>query len=444
MKIRTQFILYLLVLHLSLGAALGYIAWQYQPFYVIVVELIMLLSFLMAFRLFRLFYEPMQLLQSSASMLRDADFSTTLAPVGQIEADAITEVYNTMLLSLRAERVRVEEQGFLLQALMNSSPTGILLCTERHTILRLNPILSQMIDGFAPSSTGKHISAVNAAFADLVTMMNQGSSEIFTQRFRRFKIRKDGFVERGMPHIVIMIEELTSELDSSEKTAYERIIRVLAHEVNNSVGAVRSLLESTLFYERYFVPDMEESIKSDFRDALSVAKERLAELAEFMREYALLVRLPSPKRLSIDVCELPAVIEKLFREICKNESITLRVEVPAEPMMIEADKMQLQQALTNLTKNAVEAMRHSPEKLLILSVCKQQAAIAIAVEDSGMGLDSQTSAQILTPFFTTKETGQGIGLMLVREIVKAHGFDFLLENRSQRGAKAEIIIPIVQ
>lgn len=443
MKIRTQFIVYLAALHLACGAAVGYFLWQIQPYYILVIEVFVLCSFVMLTILLRRLHEPLALLQSSASMLLEADFSTTLVPPGHPEADAVTNVYNTMLMSLRDERVRTEEKGFLLQALINSSPTGILLCSEQLTVLALNPALGLMFAGFTAEAVQKPLATINSAFAECLRTMSFGGSVVLTHRFRRFKIRKVAFVERGMPHILVMVEELTAELQSSEKAVYERIIRVLSHEVNNSIGAARSLLESALFYDRYFVQDAPEGAREDFRDALTVASERLGDLGAFMREYALLVRLPAPKRVQIDVGELLNRMEKLFRELCRNKAITLLLHIPSELMMIYADTVQMQHVLTNLTKNAIEAMQSSREKVLSLSAFRRDSNVVIAIEDTGEGLSEKALTELQTPFFTTKETGQGIGLMLVRELVKAHGFEFHLENRSNGGAKAEIIIPIL-
>jgi nitrogen fixation/metabolism regulation signal transduction histidine kinase len=389
------------------------------------------------------------LLKSSADFLKETDFSTTLLTTGQPETDALVSVYNTMLITLRSERIRVEEKGILLQTLINASPTGILLCDESLSVLSVNPALEAMFAMTAKASIGSRLdnhllSNHLAPFAELVQRLSVGASEVFTHKSRRFKVHKASFVEKGVPHIIVLVEELTDELRASEKTAYQRIIRVLAHEVNNSTGAARSLMESALHYERYFVPDMPDDERTDFRDALTVASERLAGLGEFMREYAHVVRLPVPKPQAFDIGELLVTTATLFSEVCKAQHITLRVVSPNEAITLHADKVQLQQALTNLTKNAIEAVRDAEESsahelTVTLSVRRRDSAsVSIAVEDTGAGLNASAAANILTPFFTTKETGQGIGLMLVREIAAAHGFGFSLENRVGGGARAEI------
>jgi nitrogen fixation/metabolism regulation signal transduction histidine kinase len=445
MTLRTQFILYLAALHCLLVAASGFALWRVHPAWILLVEAVCGASFWIAFVLFRRFYEPLRLLKSSADFLKDTDFSTTLLPTGQPETDALVSVYNTMLTTLRTERVRVEEKGILLQTLINASPTGILLCDESLTVLSVNPALEAMFAMSAEASIGSRLSRHLVPFAELVQHLGIGASEVFTHKARRFKVHKAGFVEKGVPHIIVLVEELTDELRASEKTAYQRIIRVLAHEVNNSTGAARSLMESALHYERHFVPEMPDDERKDFRDALTIASERLAGLGEFMREYAHVVRLPTPKPQAFDIGELLVTTATLFGEVCKAHHITLRVISPNEAMMIRADKVQLQQALTNLTKNAIEAVQclvdTAQDRSVTLSVRRRDSAsVSIAVEDTGSGLNASAAANILTPFFTTKETGQGIGLMLVREIAAAHGFAFSLENRVGGGARAEMVV----
>ena len=453
MTLRTQFILYLLVLHSLLAASAGFALWRVHPVWILMVEAGCGVSLWIVFVLFRRFYEPLRLLKSSADFLKETDFSTTLLPTGQPETDALVSVYNTMLTTLRSERIRVEEKGILLQTLINASPAGILLCDESLTVLSVNPALEAMFAMSAEASIGSRLSnhlLSNhlAPFAELVQRLSTGESEVFTHKARRFKVHKAGFVEKGVPHVIVLVEELTDELRASEKTAYQRIIRVLAHEVNNSTGAARSLMESALHYERHFVREMPDDERRDFREALTVASERLAGLGEFMREYAHVVRPLNPKPQALDVGELLATTATLFGEVCKAHHITLRVITPNEAMTLHADKVQLQQALTNLTKNAIEAVRDveessGEERTVTLSVRRRDSAsVSIAVEDTGSGLNASASANILTPFFTTKDTGQGIGLMLVREIAAAHGFEFSLENRVGGGARAEMVVPV--
>jgi two-component system nitrogen regulation sensor histidine kinase NtrY len=438
MTLRLKFILYLVFLHIILAGALGYVLWQVEPLWIIALELGCVLSLWWAVWLFQKFYEPLRLLKSSADFLRETDFSTTLLPTGQIETDALVSVYNTMLTTLRAERIRVEEKGILLQMLINASPIGIVLCNEAMVLLSANPALSSILGLNVQDAIGKPLDTALSAFAEPIKRLKTGDSALVSDKARRYKVQKALFVEKGVPHLLIMIEELTAELRATEKTAYQRIIRVLAHEVNNSIGAARSLMESALHYERYFVSDIPQDERTDFREALSIASERLSDLGAFMRDYAHVVRLPALKLQRCIADELLMTTATLFGEACKAHDIALHVVAGRRMCVILADRVQMQQALTNLVKNAVEALEDAAERTLTLSVRREESLVIISVDDTGKGLRAEDAEHFGTPFFTTKETGQGIGLMLVREIAAAHGFDFSLENRKEGGARAEL------
>lgn len=438
LTLRTQFIVYLVFLHILVAGALGYVLWQLNPLWIIAVELGCALSLWWMVLLFQRLYEPLRLMRSSADFLRETDFSTTLLPTGQVETDALIAVYNTMLTTLRAERIRVEEKGILLQMLINASPIGIALCNEAMFTLSVNPALSAILGLDEQNAVGKLLGDVLAPFAEPLKRLNAGDSTLVSYKSRRFKVQKALFVEKGVPHLLIMIEELTVELRATEKTAYQRIIRVLAHEVNNSIGAARSLMESALHYERYFSPEMPHDERTDFREALSIASERLSDLGAFMRDYAHVVRLPALKLQRCIADELLMTTATLFGEACKAQGIALHVVAGGRTCVILADRVQMQQALTNLVKNAVEALEDAAERTLTLSVRREESLVIISVDDTGKGLHARDAEHFGTPFFTTKETGQGIGLMLVREIAAAHGFDFSLENRAGGGARAEL------
>ena len=155
MTLRNQFILYLAVLHCLLAAASGFALWRVHPAWILLVEVVCGISFWTIFILFRRFYEPLRLLKSSADFLKETDFSTTLLPTGQPETDALVSVYNTMLTTLRSERIRVEETGILLQTLINASPAGILLYDESLRVLSVNPALEAMFGMSARTDTGR-------------------------------------------------------------------------------------------------------------------------------------------------------------------------------------------------------------------------------------------------------------------------------------------------
>ena len=343
LTLRAQFIVYLVFLHILVAGALGYVLWQLNPLWIIAVELGCAVSLWWMVLLFQRLYEPLQLLQSSADFLRETDFSTTLLPTGQVETDKLISVYNMMLTTLRAERIRVEEKGQLLEMLIKASPIGIVLCDEAMCVLSLNPALSSILEIKEQDAIGKPLDTIFTSFSESIKQLKTGDSVLVSYKSRRYKVQKALFVEKGVPHLLIMIEELTVELRATEKTAYQRIIRVLAHEVNNSIGAARSLMESALHYERYFLPEIPHDERRDFREALTIAGERLSDLGAFMHDYARVVRLPALKLQYCLVDELLMTTATLFGEVCKAHNIAVNVVGGGSVCVVLADYVQMQQ-----------------------------------------------------------------------------------------------------
>jgi signal transduction histidine kinase len=243
-------------------------------------------------------------------------------------------------------------------------------------------------------------------------------------------------MDRGFPRRFLLLDELTEELHRTEKRAYEKLIRMMSHEVNNTSGAVQSLLQSCLVYRRQLADDDRE----DFARALEVAIQRTANLDEFMRGFANVVRLPQPRLQPTSPWEIAAQVGLLFRDPCKAGEITWREEIEPDLPRVECDPVQLEQVLVNVVKNAVEAIQATagPGEIVVRGVREGRRCL-LSVADSGPGLSSEVETHLFTPFYTTRENGQGIGLTMVQEILLAHGFDFSLENRDSGGAVFTIV-----
>jgi two-component system nitrogen regulation sensor histidine kinase NtrY len=240
------------------------------------------------------------------------------------------------------------------------------------------------------------------------------------------------FFDRGFPRHFILLEELTEELRLSEKRAYEKLIRMMSHEVNNSVGAISSLLESAANYAE----QIESADREDFTTALMVARQRAQDLNGFMRRFADVVRLPLPDRRPCDVVGLLEDLASLIQPELAKRKICLSWEIPDRPVLISMDKNQMEQVFLNVLKNAVEAI--GQEGTITVKVGGEPNATVLSIEDSGMGLSAEVHQNLFTPFFTTKAEGQGIGLTLIQEILTQHGFQFVLENVDGEGARFSI------
>jgi two-component system nitrogen regulation sensor histidine kinase NtrY len=245
-------------------------------------------------------------------------------------------------------------------------------------------------------------------------------------------VQRGGFVDRGFPRAFFVLEEVTGELRQAERAAYEKLIRVMSHEVNNTVASSTSLLQSSLTYAR----DLSPEDRTDFETALGVVIARTGQLNTFMKGFADVFRLPAPAR---QPCELIGILERVVALISARpeaERIAWRWELDATAVRVSADPAQLEQALLNVVKNAVEAIgSDGAGGTVTIGVTSKTDPPTLVVEDSGAGLTAEAQANLFTPFFSTKPGGQGIGLTLVGEILAGHGFDYALE-RTHRGTTA--------
>jgi signal transduction histidine kinase len=230
-------------------------------------------------------------------------------------------------------------------------------------------------------------------------------------------------VERGHPRRFYLVEELTEELRQTEKSAYEKLIRQMSHEVNNTVGATRSLLQSSLVYGE----GLPAPRQAEMREALGIASSRLERLNSFMRGFADVVRMPQPVKRPTDVLRLLDACVRLVRAQTDSSRIAWRWEPEHALGMIDMDEAQMEQALINILKNAVEALPAEGGTVTV-RVGRPAEAACIEIEDSGPGIPDEARPHLFTPFFTTKQNGQGIGLTMVQEILRRHGFGYTLDG----------------
>jgi signal transduction histidine kinase len=228
-----------------------------------------------------------------------------------------------------------------------------------------------------------------------------------------------------------MIEELTAEILAAEKNVYGKVIRMMAHEVNNTIGPVNSIIQSVLKTDQLWVGHHSDELK----DAIQVGLDRNQNLNLFMRNFADLVKLPVPNKKLIDFNKLVMSVITLMQLNASEKGIKLIPETSAMPVNISADEQQMEQAIINIVKNAIEAVDQDGIVRLTTSVRPNQ----LIVTDSGKGISTEQSEQLFTPFYSTKKDGQGIGLTLVREILMNHGFEFSLRTVADRQTEFRII-----
>ena len=431
MTLRHKFILYLAAMHLLFAGAAWFFLRHNRP-WLLAVEALFALSFAVGVWLLRALFAPFEMVRAGADLLRERDFTCRFLEVGHTDIDQLIRVYNRMVDHLREERQRLQEQHYFLDKVLKASPSGVVTLDFDGRIATANPSAERMLPA-AGDLMGRRLSEIDSAFAAALDRLDVGASQVLPLLGRRrVKCQKSQFMDRGFPRAFVIMEELTEELRQSEKAAYEKLIRLMSHEVNNTIGAAGSLLQSCLNYRDQLRPDD----RRDYESALQVVIERTAHLNTFMRGFADVVRLPAPDRRPCDVRALLEDIAVLMRPECRRRRVTWAWDIrePLGPLLL--DKNQMEQVFLNVVKNAVEAIGEDGAVTIRMGRHGRQGYVA--VEDTGGGLTPEVQAHLFTPFFTTKADGQGLGLTLVQEILTRHGFEFSLEGRL--GEPTEFIV----
>lgn len=408
MRLKIKYIAFIVVIHL-VALVLSYFVFEKDKFIFILAEVLVIFSILIALSLYQQLIRPLNYLQEGINAIKDRDFTVKFLPTGKREVDSLIGVYNRMIDELREERTRQEEQHFFLEKLIHTSPTGIIILDFDHQVKQINP----------------EATAILAANPDLlekyVRKLKVGSSKtIRLQGLRTYKLQKSHFIDRGFERVFILLEEVTAEIFEAEKQVYSKVIRMMAHEVNNTIGPVNSIIGTALQTQDLW----NHTSQPQLQNALEIALERNHNLNLFMRNLADLVKLPAINRQSLDLTALIRSIAQLLHFNATQKGVIFEFELPAEPFYIQADTPQMEQALINIVKNATEAVAENGLVKFILVPAEKKLIIA----DNGPGISEAHSEQLFSPFFSTKKDGQGVGLTLVREILLNHGFEFSLKT----------------
>jgi len=422
-SLRHKFILYLLFIHLAFAIVSIYFLWE-NRIWLLAVEAFFVLSFFLALKLFRALFQPLDLIMTGAEFIKDKDFTSKFNEVGQPEMDKLIGVYNRMIDHLREERTRLQEQHYFMDKILKASPSGIITFDFDEKIAMVNPSAAKMLQLAPENLIGKKLADIHTSFAGALSRLLVGESLVIpVQGRRRVKCQKSQYLDRGFARGFILMEELTEELRRSEKAAYEKLIRMMSHEVNNSIGAVNSLLHTFLNYKT----QLRDEDRKDYETALQVAIARTEHLNAFMRSFADVVRLPLPKRQPCDLQELLENIALLMSAESQKRRIVWKwaIEAPLEPIVM--DKNQMEQVFVNIFKNAMEAIDENGT--ITTRIGKKGGRSFVIIEDTGGGLTPEARANLFTPFFSTKENGQGIGLTMIQEILSQHRFEFSLDSQ---------------
>jgi len=374
---------------------------------------------------------PLQTISNLLAAIREGDYS--IRARGGRREDALGEVIievNALGENLRQQRLSALEATALLSKVMTEIEVAVFTFDGGQKLRLVNRAGERLLG--KPGERLLDRSAQELGLADCLQGAASQTMEIMLPGGTgRWALRRTTFREHGMPHTLIVLTDLSRVLREEEREAWQRLLRVLAHELNNSLAPIKSIAGTMteLLKRRPRSEDWEQ----DMQRGLEVISSRTEALNRFVASYTQLARLPQPRLGPVDVGNWVHRVARL--------ETRLQVAVQAgPPLSIKADGDLLDQLLINLVRNAADASLETKGTVTVRWV-SARPTLEVIVEDEGAGLSN--SANLFVPFFTTKKSGSGIGLVLSRQIAEAHGGSVTLENRKDReGCRARLRLPI--
>jgi nitrogen fixation/metabolism regulation signal transduction histidine kinase len=447
---------YVLALHLPLFGCAALLL-PARPLWFVGAEALLLASLALGWRLVGEALAPLGYTRRFHDLLQDQQYASRLAAPASPELDDLVGTFNTMLGALHRERLAVGEQQGFLDRLLEATPAAVLVFDFDGAISLVNASAGELLGldrpqgrrlsawtdggaGFAASLDARARARSRQLIAELDTLP-LGESRLLTDLDgRRYRAQRGQFYDRSFARHFLMVEELTAELEDSERATYERLVRVLAHEVNNTVAATGSVLDSLLFYR----DQLAEPDGGDFATAIVAVKRRNASLGEFIDRFTKVVKMPPPEPRPTDLKAVVDDILWLNREQCNSRGIALgwhRCDAVA-PLALDAQL--IEQALLNIVKNAIEAIAEAGTAggFVRLELADEGRHVRLSVIDSGDLLATGPARPLFTPFFTTRKGGQGIGLMFVREVLQRHGCTYSLAPGAPGETRFDIRFPV--
>ncbi len=415
MKIRWQLALLFSVLFVAL-AGLTFRLLKDNSLYLITAEVGLLLTLIVFVWILGRITKPIDQIALGVDALKDQDFSGTMRTSGSKEIDQLVLVYNQMLENIKKERVFQQEQHFFLQNLIESLPVGLLILDFDDKLREYNPVARDILD-IQETDTGLEISKTNLLLGNEILSQEIRHPQTYKISSTRYvRVFVDRFKHRGFYQKFVILEETGDEILKVEKQSYGKVIRMMAHEVKNSVGAINSILET--------LETADGLTSEEVSEYLRIVIERNTRLNTFMENFAKVVRLPVPEKQLFDFSETVSSVYHLMKLKFKETPVEFTLKIPEEPILLKGSQEQMEQVLINVVLNAFEAI--SERGKVEINLTENE----LSVLDTGSGISEETKARLFTPFFSTKPTGQGVGLTMVREILHNHGFAFELDSKN--------------
>ena len=434
MKLKTLFFLLALLL-LGAWGILFFFVLKEKGTLVYVGEAVVTVSLIVLVYFYRKVVQPLNSIANGMDLLREQDFSSRLAPVRQAEADRIVDMFNRMMDQLKNERLRLREQNHFLDLLINVSPMGVVILDFDGKISMLNMAAMRFL-GYtvADELVGKRFQDLDAPLAGEIARLPKDTVDtIRLSDAMIYRCSRLSFVDRGFAHPFVLIESLTTEVVKAEKKAYEKVIRMIAHEVNNTTAGITSTLETV----GEALKEMDDT--EDIQEVMKVCVERCYGMSRFITNFANVVKIPEPSLEQVRLNDRVTACRMFMETVCRDRRITFHNELCPENPTVRIDTVLFEQVLVNIIKNAAESIGECGD----IYIRTTASPVTLEIADSGKGISREVEAKLFSPFFSTKPNGQGIGLIFIREVLTKHGCTFSLRSYPDGLTRFRISFPPV-
>lgn len=379
--------------------------------------------------LFRDVNSGLSALETGLLNLKDGEFSTSLSYSNKDELGQMCELYNQTIDKLRAEKHWLYQRELLLDKITQSSPDVLFLVNDQEQVVFSNITARHFFSKNTGIEGMQLKQLLEESPSGVAVAIEQNTEGLFSLRKadkepETWHMATGNFLLNNQGHKLFILKQMTRELSRQEVSVWKKVIRVISHELNNSLGPISSMLHSGKILSK----KVEEERLNRVFDTID---ERIKHLSEFVQGYGKFAKIPEPKIEAVS-CEV------LFSQLAEQWEFNY---INHEVEFIDADPAQLEQLLINLLKNAHES-ESLPEKISI-EIKQQQNDIVIMVTDQGKGIKESRLNSVLIPFYSTKAKGSGLGLALCREIIDAHHGNIALYNRDVGGLLVRLSLPML-
>lgn len=367
--------------------------------------------------LFRSVIMPASTAVRGMELMASQDFNNRLTYVGEHNADKIVTLFNSLIDKLRNERLHNLEQDSFLRRLIEVSPMGVLILDFNGKISMVNRSMAK-ITGIQNEEEmlGKTLESLPTDIARSMLNVPLGDKMILRRGdVRMYRCYHLSFVQTGFQRHFYLLESLTEEVKKAEREAYEKVIRIISHEVNNTMGGVKSVLE--LLHD--------SSDEQDIREVIESCDHRCDSMCSFISSYAEVVKVPEPVRSNVNI---NAEIENLvpFLKEMVHDGISVEFIRSCDCLWVSIDIALMQQVIVNIVKNAIESI--SDKGIIRIKTGVDSGHVWLEISNNGEPISEEVSYKLFSPFFTTKREGRGLGLTLIGEILNRHKANFSLRT----------------